>query len=395
LVGASILALAAPASAAQVEKIAGGLDNPRHLALGDDELYVAEAGRGGPGPCFPGEGGEGPPACVGDTGAVTVIDDDGDQERLVEGLASFAEQGTGGGAIGPHGIFVVDGDKVLITNGGPTSANRDELAAQNPVANLFGRVLAIKEHGGIVRLADIWDFERDNNPDAQVGDPAVDSNAVDVLVDHRRLVVADAGGNTLLTASKRDGIEVLSLFENRLFPNPFGGPDIPTQTVPTGVVKGPDGDYYMSQLTGFPFPVGGANVYRVDRDTGEAEVYASGFTNLMDLAFDEDGTLWVLEIDHDGLLNPGLDGAIYAVRRDGSKRQLELDPGALVFPGGITVGRDGDLYVTNKSVLAGGGEVLRIEVDDDENKGHRRHKGHHKHKSGRKHKRHHRKGGDD
>jgi hypothetical protein len=29
------------------------------------------------------------------------------------------------------------------------------------------------------------------------------------------------------------------------------------------VVVGPDGAYYVSQLTGFPFPVGAANVYRV------------------------------------------------------------------------------------------------------------------------------------
>ena len=57
----------------------------------------------------------------------------------------------------------------------------------------------------------------------------------------------------------------------------------------------------MSQLTGFPFPVGVANVYRVDRQTGAVEIFASGFTNIMDLAFDEDGTLWVLEIDHDSL----------------------------------------------------------------------------------------------
>jgi hypothetical protein len=38
LIGLSILALAAPADAAQVEKIAGGLDNPRHLAFGGDDL---------------------------------------------------------------------------------------------------------------------------------------------------------------------------------------------------------------------------------------------------------------------------------------------------------------------------------------------------------------------
>ena len=121
----------------------------------------------------------------------------------------------------------------------------------------------------------------------------------------------------------------------------------------------------MSQLTGFPFPVGAANVYRVDHKTGDAQVFASGFTNIMDLAFDGNGTLWVLEIDHDSLfppVGPSTDGAIFAVSKDGEKKQLELAPGTLTHPGGITVGEDGALYVTNKATAAGGGEVLRIDV---------------------------------
>ena len=189
-----------------------------------------------------------------------------------------------------------------------------------------------------------------------------------MLVDGKRLVVADAGGNTLLKVRKHGAVEVLSLFPDRLVQNPFGADQIPMQAVPTSVVKGPGRDYFMSQLTGFPFPVGAANVYRVDRKTGDAEVLASGFTNIMDLAFDEHGTLWVLEIDHDSLLapiGPSTDGAIFAVDRAGQKHQLPLDPGTLTEPGGITVGDDGALYVTNKSRAPGEGEVLRIDVGAD------------------------------
>jgi sugar lactone lactonase YvrE len=309
---------------------------------------------------------------------VTVIDRHGHQRRLVEGLASMALEGTGNGANGPHGVYVKEKHHVfgkhhvLITNGGPTEANRDELAKANPVANLFGRVLRIGRHGDIKLLADIWGFERDTNPDEEVANPAVDSNAVDVLADRGRLIVADAGGNSLLKVRRSGSIEALSVFPNRPVPNPLEPGEIPMQAVPTGVVKGPDGDLFMSQLTGFPFPVGAANVYRVDPKTGEAVVFASGFTNIMDLAFDEDGTLWVLEIDHDSLLGPteedplnSTDGAIYAVDEDGTSEQLELEPGTLTHPGGITVGKDGALYVTNKADMAGVGEVLRIEVDED------------------------------
>jgi DNA-binding beta-propeller fold protein YncE len=360
LVCASVLSLAGSASAAQVQRIARGLDNPRHLAFGNQRLYVAESGRGGPGPCF--AGAEGTQTCVGATGAVTVVDRRG-QRRLVQRLASLGDQGTGANAIGPHGIYVDDQNRVLVTNGGPTEGNRDELAAQNPVAALFGRVLRIGRNGSIQRLADVWGFERDRNPDAQVANPAVDSNAVDVLARNGRLVVADAGGNSLLRTRGNGDLRVLSVFPNRLVPNPMGGDQIPMQAVPTGVVQGRGGDYFMSQLTGFPFPVGAANVYRVDRDSGRARVFASGFTNIMDLAFDRRGTLWVLEIDHDSLLAPGTDGAIFAVDGNGRKRQLQLPPGTLTTPGGITVGDDGALYVTNKATSVGQGEVLRIRLN--------------------------------
>jgi hypothetical protein len=365
---------------ASVQVIASGLDSPRHLAFGSGgDLYVAEAGRGGSGPCF--IGGEGP-ACMGASGAVTRIDRSGNQSRIAEGLASYANQSdnpaeNNHNAIGPHGITVLGRHTVLITNGGPTeprefpadptdphsppgpTISREALAEQNPVADLFGRVLLLRRHGDPVSIADIYDFERDVNPDAAVGNPAVDSNPVDVELDGRKLVVVDAGGNALDVVRRWGRVSNLAVFPNDgPVPNPMGGPDIPFQAVPTAVAVGRDA-YYVSQLTGFPFPVGAANIFRVDKRTGAVSVFASGFTNLMDLAWGRDGTLYALEIAHNGLLSGNPEGAIYAVSRDGSKRQLELPAGTLTAPGGIAVG-DHALYVTNKSTEPGGGEVLRI-----------------------------------
>jgi hypothetical protein len=359
----------APAAAAKtsVDVVATGLDSPRHLAFGSrGDLFVAESGRGGSGPCF--AGGEGP-ACMGATGAVTKVDRWGRQSRIVEGLASYANTPGNLNAIGPHGITVLGADRVVVTNGGPTEPkdesgapiSRDTLAGQNPVADLFGRLLRIKRHGQIRKVADIWAFERDVNPDAAVGNPAVDSNPVDVLFDRGHFVVADAGGNAVDVVDHRGRVSNLAVFPNRLVPDPFGGPDIPMQAVPTSVVVGPDRQYYVSQLTGFPFPPGGANVYRVDPRSRAVTVVASGFTNIMDLAFGRNGTLYVLEIDHDGLLGGSTDGGLFAVSRDGTKRQINLPPGTLTMPGGIAVGKDG-LYVTNNSGSPGGGQVLRIRV---------------------------------
>ncbi len=347
-----------PTPTPTVKLVAQDLDSPRHLAFGSDgDLFVAEAGRGGAGPCF--AGGEGP-ACMGNSGAVTKVDRRGRQSRIVTGLASMANTPNNDNAIGPHGITVLGDDGVIITNGGPTEPKdaagatilRETLAKQNPVADLFGRVLAIGKRGKIAKLADIWDFERDTNPDAVLGNPAIDSNPVDVAVDGFKLVVADAGGNAVDVVKPYNRVSALSIFAN--LPS---GP----QAVPTSVVIGPDHQYYVSLLTGFPFIPGAATVYKVDPRTGAQTPLATGFTNLMDLAFGRDGTLYALSIDDNGLLAEGNEGAIYAIDRAGRSTKLALPAGTLPMPGGITATKDA-LYVSINSGSPGDGQVIRISL---------------------------------
>jgi hypothetical protein len=350
-----------------ISVVASGLESPRHLAFGSrGDLFVAEAGRGGSGPCF--DGGEGP-ACMGASGAVTKVDRRGRQSRIADGLASMANTPGNDSGIGPHGILVLGRDTVIITNGGPTEPKdpagntilRETLAAQNPVANLFGRVLVIGPRGRPLPLADIWDFERRVNPDAADGNPRIDSNPVGIIRDGARFVVADAGGNALDTFDLFGRVRNLAVFPNVLTKDPFGGPDIPMQAVPTSVARGRDGWYYMTQLTGFPFPVGGASIWRVNPRTGEKKVFVTGFTNLMDLAFGRDGTLYALEIDHDGLLGGSNEGALWAIDKRGKARQIALPAGTLPYPGGLAVGDDG-IYVSVEARSPGGGSVLRLRV---------------------------------
>jgi hypothetical protein len=358
---AAALVFAAPASAADVDIIASGLDNPRHVAVAPGgDVYVAEAGRGGDHAtsrsCFDSPEGF---ACTGATGAVTRISRHR-TERVASGLASFAPA-DGNNAIGPHGVFA-GRDGLVVTNGGPTAPTREgeavlrdpTLVREERVSALYGTVLKVGRHGGIRKLADPWRFERDHNPDEDLGNPRIDSNPAGVLAGRGGYLIADAGGNTLLRASDRGAIRVLSLFPNVGEMN----------AVPTGVARGRDGFYYVSQLTGVPFPVGGASVFRVDPRSGEYTTYATGFTNAMDLDFGRDGTLYVLEIDRDSLVGPGHDGGLWAVPPSGgTPRRIELPAGTLTEPGGIAVGRDGDLYVSNHAREAGAGEVLRIELD--------------------------------
>ena len=134
--------------------------------------------------------------------------------RVLRHLASFAPA-DGSNAIGPHGVFA-DAFGLLVTNGGPTAPMRGdppEVVLRDPTLVREERVLALwpgrcyaragSHHARVV--ADLWRFERDNNPDATVGNPLIDSNPVDVLSDHGSYIVADACTATHSCASHGRG----------------------------------------------------------------------------------------------------------------------------------------------------------------------------------------------
>ena len=133
------------------------------------------------------------------------------------------------------------------------------------------------------------------------------------------------------------------------------GTQIPTDAVPTSVVRGPDNAYYISQLTGFPFEQGDANIWRVV--PGQAPtIYASGLTNLTDLAFARDGTLYAVEISSAGLLN-GPIGALVKITPGASQHATVA--GSLFAPYGVAL-TDDVAYVTTCAVCVGGGQVIKI-----------------------------------
>jgi glucose/arabinose dehydrogenase len=123
------------------------------------------------------------------------------------------------------------------------------------------------------------------------------------------------------------------------------------------VAVGPDGAYYVSELTGIPFAAGAANIYRFV--PGQAPTVAwSGFTTVIDIAFDPDGSLYVLE-HSTGPVFFALPGRLLKVAPDGTRTTVIA---GLTRPGSVAVGPDGAVYVTNNSTSIGTGEVLRIEA---------------------------------
>jgi hypothetical protein len=255
---------------------------------------------------------------------------------------------------------------LLVGNPGGGPETRAQFGA---AGRRFGKLLKVDLHG-IRAVADFPRFEKFHNPDEGAGVPpgepgAIDSNPNGLLVGRHSQLVTDAGGNDLLKVDHKGRISVVAVFPTQLSPNP-GIPDLPdeleTQAVPTSVVKGPDGAYYVGQLTGFPFPPGKASVFRVV--PGHApKVYAGGFTNIIDIAFDKRGRLYVLEIATDGLLNSPEDelpvGRLVRVNRDGSRTTLASE--GLAAPGGFVLGHH-SAYITNNSILSGAGQVVKVAI---------------------------------
>jgi hypothetical protein len=343
------LIAAAPASAHRDKSpkvVASGLDNPRGLDVDHrGTVYVTEAGTGGPGPCVPGpEGGE---VCFGATGAVTKAWHGG-QKRILDGLPSVAPPG-GAQAIGPSDFELTWFGGGLLTVGlGADPAAR--AAFGEPGAGL-GLLYKLSRHDDPRAIADIAGFEATENPD---GDPP-DSNPHAVTTKWGRAYVVDAGGNSLVRVGRSGRISTVAVFPDVAVDAPPGLPPL-ADSVPTGVAVGPDGAFYVSQLTGFPFAPGAANVYRVEPGS-EPEVYASGFTNLTDLDFDRHGRLYVVEFASNGILSGDPTGALIRIDPDGSRQVIADD---LVNPTGVTVGRKGDVYVSNHGAEPDVGEVVRF-----------------------------------
>jgi glucose/arabinose dehydrogenase len=335
---------------ASFEVIASGLFNPRGLAFGPEgALYVAEAGRGGSGPCI--QGAEGM-VCYGPTGAIVRIDplEAGSQSRVITGLPSLAVQPAGARAGGPQDIGFLGRGNGWVTIGlGNNPEKRDDLGAAGAK---FARLLRFLPNGRHEYAEDLGAYELNENPDGGVPD----TNPYGIAVLPSRTLFTDAGGNVLNEVAANGTISTLAVFPNR--PVALGPATIQMQSVPTTVVRGPDGWLYVGQLTGFPFPVGGAKVYRVPPEGGTPVEYAGNFTNIIDIAFGPDGALYVLEIDSNNLRTAGDTGALIRVAANGARTTIAST--GLTNPGGVAFGPDGAIYVTNMSVSPGGGQVLRV-----------------------------------
>lgn len=355
-----------------------GLDNPRGLAFSQLALYVAEAGRGGlglsPAQCFTGQAGG--TRCYAPTGAISRLWN-GTQERLATGLPSHANL-LGRQAIGPNDIAVVPATAATLGLD-PPAASSDCVAGcayvtiglQQPsvfrerfqfLAD-FGKLARLTGTGEWRYVADIGAYETEQDPDQLFYDPdKLDTNPYGLLVEPsgRAVVITDAGGNSMLRVGPAGEISPLEAFNVSTIAvfEPHPG-----DAVPTSVAIGSDGAYYVGELTGFPGVAGAANIFRLGRPGESPDVCLSGFTQIIDIAFDRLGGLYVLQysgslirVDRDR--SAASEGGICAQYSSGVRTTVAS---GLTNPTSVAVGPDAAPYVSNRGAFPGTGQVIRFE----------------------------------
>lgn len=333
-----------------IQVVAEGLNAPRGLVYDRNRhrVLVAEAGIGlqNTAPCGFAE--RGLYMCLGHTGSIFQYSTSGaPSRRIVTGLPSTAIQALPDVVIGVHDLSL-RGNRLTAVFG--MLGNRPYRESLGAGAAAMGQAVVIEDDGDPRPFADVVAFEDGLNP-------GVEADPYGVITGPYGTVIANAGGpntdkgNDLLLVRPNGTVSRLAQFPER--PS-LTDPNVRIRAVPTSVAQGPDGAFYVGELTGGPFFAGEARVWRVV--PGHAPtVYAAGFTTIIDLTFDDRGRLLVLQTGNDPF-DTTQDGALIRLDRHGNRTVLAS--AGLTNPGGVAVAGDGVFYVT--SGLASGGGVGRL-----------------------------------
>jgi LPXTG-motif cell wall-anchored protein len=339
-----------PQLSANVAVFAGGLNNPRGLKFGPDgALYVAEGGAGGatstagvceqvPPPVGPYTGGK--------TARISKIDSNGGRTTVVETLpSSQASQNVGGVVLGVADVaFVGDTLYGLLAGGGCSHGVPDEPNG----------VLKVNPDGTSALIADLSAFVH-GHPTAHPnpGDFEPDETSYSMIASGGKLYVVEPNHGALDEVTPGASIRrVLDISASQ------------GHVVPASIAVGPDGNFYVGNLTTLPYKDGSANIYKITSD-GQIGVAVHGLTTVLGVAFDGQGQMYVLEtsthnIDQPPFQAPGT-GKVVRVTSAGG---LEDVATGLSFPTAMTFGPDGKLYVSNYGFgfPPGAGQVVRVDV---------------------------------
>ena len=251
-------------------------------------------------------------------------------------------------------------------------------------------LMTFNKRGKAKKLADLWTFEENRNPDGDVTygfrslpdgcevppflqayPGIVESHPYATAQSGGATYIADAAMNAIVKYGAKGGlstvavlpaqplvvteavIEALAAQEVEL-PECTLGSTIHLEAVPTDVEVGPDGKLYVTTLPGGPEdPSLGprASVYKVDPKTGKVKKVVSGLLSATGLAVGESGKLFIAELFR---------GRIAQAMPGGEPGRLLQAP----LPADVAIRSNGDIYATVQALPGEGeppaGKVIRI-----------------------------------
>lgn len=265
--------------------------------------------------------------------------------------------------------------------------------ALDPALEEGSRTLYRVSKGTTRALADLYAFEMEVNPDQIWNDGPPESNPFNLAhLRGNQVLIADAAANALLVHDAH-GLDWVAVGTPQLASTapfkallgcdgPVGPPPcaqlpdaIPAQPVFTSVAVGPDGHYYVGELTGFPAEPGISRVWRIPAGTTNAvcpgpscTLAVGGLTSIVDLTFGPDGTLYVAELDDatwlavevaaaGGPLTPVAGGTVKAC--DVGSGVCSVLATGLSLPSALTVGKDGTVWVAENAAIPFGEATVR------------------------------------
>ncbi|HEX5497965.1 MAG TPA: ScyD/ScyE family protein, partial [Thermomicrobiales bacterium] len=345
---------ASPAAmSANVSVFATGLDSPRGLAFGPDgALYVGESGVGGttstvgtceqvPPPVGPYTGGP--------TGRISKIDASGQRSTVIDGLPSdLTGPGVGSEPTSVAAVAFLDGTSYYLLSGGGCSHGNPDSPNGVYTIDASGKPKLVADLDAFYKANPVanpvaGDFEPDGTPYSMI---AADGKLYVVEPNHGELDAVDPASG--------DIIRVVDISASQ------------GHIVPTAIALGPDGAFYVGNLTPTPYPDGAAVILRITPD-GKLDVFAHGLTTVLGVAFDGQGRLYALESSTGNTQQPPFmvpgSGRVVRVGADGA---LETVATGLTFPTAMLLGSDGALYASNVGYgmgpTPGKGEIVKIDV---------------------------------
>jgi hypothetical protein len=342
---ASKASFAAPRATMSV--YASGLNNPRGLKFGPDgNLYVAEAGVGGASlppadpACFvvPPVG----PYLGSPTGSrISKIDGNGVRTTVADNLPSSQTSVDLGSLVSGVADVAFIGNTLYAVLAGA--------GCSHGVPGTPNGIVRVNPNGSWTLVADLATFQRAHpvaQPEEDDFEPdgtwysliAVRGDLYAVEPNHGEIVrvTTDGSINRVIDVSASQG-----------------------HVVPTAIAY--HGNFYIGNLGVFPQDAGSSNIWKVT-PSGQIKLDTPGFNMVLGLAFDRRDRMYVLEASAAPAPAPGT-GRIVRVDANGKRRQVIVD--GLFLPTGMTLGPDGNLYVSNVGFgppPVGLGEVLKIEL---------------------------------